>query len=333
MLIAFKLASVANKRRFGGQSQHFGLSGHPIVVHSLGVFGVSHQSRHKKTAINFKFVTNNANHRDPLACPVVFLQHFVAVSLAPLDPLAVHLAALERNKPGRLEHGVFAGSFKRGAVVRVQVKLGGLVFDVKVLRNADHVLVQPIGQVFVANALLLDRRDGHGVWEKPGVLRTREIFCDKAPFGVRSAWILNGGVHVDTKRVANAPDADVLIERVIAAILRQQSDVALAVGYLILASSIVSHVRVRHILNMAHDTIIDFSDFHVRLVIDRDDLAAWAILSLIICYLAHMLGQLVDGQARPSIDRLPLHRSTGSQHVRRPLPLVVGRTCKEPQVV
>jgi hypothetical protein len=46
---------------------------------------------------------------------------------------------------------------------------------------------------------------------------------------------------------------------------------------------------------MANQTIVDLSDFHVCFVIDRDDPAAWPILSLVIRYLSDVLWQFVDG--------------------------------------
>jgi len=84
---------------------------------------------------------------------------------------------------------------------------------------------------------------------------------------------------------------------------------------------------------VAHHAIKHFRNRNVGLVVGRDDLACRAVLTLFVRHLTDVLGQLVDGQAWPRIDRLTLHRTTGRQHVSGPLPLVVGRARHKTQVV
>ena len=91
VFVAFKLTAVPDKGRFRGQGQHLGLLRHPVVVHALGVLGVTHKARHVQTAINFKLVADDADHGNPLASPLVLLKDFVAVDLAIPDAPTVRL--------------------------------------------------------------------------------------------------------------------------------------------------------------------------------------------------------------------------------------------------
>ena len=159
VFVALKLAAVANKRCFGRQSQHFGLLGHPVVVHPLGIFGVAHQSRDIQATVNFKFIANNAYNRYPLARPLAFFKDFVPVDLAVFDSRPVRLTrllGLAVNGPQLL---VFGRSFKRRGVSRVQIERALVVIDVIVVGNADRVLIEPLGQVLVAYAQRLQRRN------------------------------------------------------------------------------------------------------------------------------------------------------------------------------
>ena len=89
VLVALKLTTVADERCLGCQRQHFGFLTNPIVVHTLGIFGISYQARHVQAAIHLKFVADNPNHGNPLACPLAFLKNLVPVDLAVLDPGAI----------------------------------------------------------------------------------------------------------------------------------------------------------------------------------------------------------------------------------------------------
>jgi hypothetical protein len=61
------------------------LGTYPIVVHPLGILGVSHDARHVQATIYLKFVANNAHNRDVLTRPLAFFQNFVPVDLAVVD--------------------------------------------------------------------------------------------------------------------------------------------------------------------------------------------------------------------------------------------------------
>ena len=144
---------------------------------------------------------------------------------------------------------------------------------------------------------------------------------------------MDGRVHVHRERIAYPPDLDVLIKRVVVAILGQDSDVAFSVGDLVLTSGVVSDIRIRYVLNVPHHAVEHFGDGNVGLVVGWNNLASWTVLSLVIGYLPNVLGQLIYGQAWPCVDGLPLHRSTGRQHIGRPLPPIVRATSVELQVV
>ena len=160
-----------------------------------------------------------------------------------------------------------------------------------------------------------------------------DVLGDKAPTGISTARVLNHRVHVDRKRIANAPNLDVLIERVSVAILGQNANVALTVGHLVLAGGVVGYIGIANVLDVPNDAVENLCHLDVGLVIDRDDLGLRAIEALLVGDLMDVLRQLVDRQARPRVDRLALHRPASCQHVGRPLPVVVGRSCVEPQVI
>ena len=121
VLVAFKLTTVANKRRFGCQSQHLGFLANPVVVHALGVFGVTHKARQVHTAFNLKLVTDDANNRNPFTSPFLFLKHLVAVGFDPLDALAIGVTAAQRLAKHHAKRTIFGGVVKRCLVVGVQV--------------------------------------------------------------------------------------------------------------------------------------------------------------------------------------------------------------------
>jgi len=74
---------------------------------------------------------------------------------------------------------------------------------------------------------------------------------------------------------------------------------------------------------VSNDTLKDFCDRDVGFIVRWDDFTRWSVLSLFIRYQSHMLRQLVNRQAWPSVDRLPLHRASGRQHVGWPLPSII----------
>ena len=144
---------------------------------------------------------------------------------------------------------------------------------------------------------------------------------------------MDGGIHVDRERVAHPHDLDVLIERVVVAVLSQNADVAFTVSYLVLAGGVVGNVGIRDVLDVPDHAVIDLGDLGVGVVVSRNNFAARTVLSLVVRDLSDMLGQLVNSQARTGVDRLTLHCTTRCQNVCWPLPVVVRRACIEAQVV
>ena len=106
---------------------------------------------------------------------------------------------------------------------------------------------------------------------------------------------MDGRVHVHRERIAYPPDLDVLIKRVVVAILGQDSDVAFSVGDLVLTSGVVSDIRIRYVFNVPHHAVEHFGDGNVGLVVGWNNLASWTVLSLVIGYLPNVLGQLIYG--------------------------------------
>ena len=140
-------------------------------------------------------------------------------------------------------------------------------------------------------------------------------------------------IHIDAEAVPHAPDLDVLLKRVVVGVFRQQPNVAFTVRYLVLAGGVIRHIRIRDVLDVPDHAVEDVRDLNVSVIIHRDDLGAWPVLSLVVRHLAHVLRQLVNSQAWPSVDRLTLHCASGRQHIRRPLPVVVRATSVELQIV
>ena len=305
----------------------------PVIVHALGILGVTHQARHIHAAIDFELVTDHAHYGNPLARPFALFKDLEAVGLAPHDLFAFGCARAQRLAVHSLKLLVFGRAIKRSHVVGVEVEFLRFALVVEILRNPHRVLAQPLADALVAHALRHKRTDRNGVGELVRVFGLGDVFGNEAPLGVGAARILDRRVHIDAERVADAPDQNVLVEAIVAAIVRQDAQVAFAVSDLVVAGRVVGHIGVRHVLNVTHHAVEDLGNLNVALVVGGDDLAARAVLPLLVRHLTHMLGQLVDGQAGPRIDGLALHRATGSQDVRRPLPLVVGATRHEAQVV
>ena len=208
-----------------------------------------------------------------------------------------------------------------------------LVLDVEVLGDADGVLTDPLSDGLIAHAKAHQGADGRCIGVHALVFSFRQVFRDEAPAGICARGVLDHGVHVDAEAVADAPDLDVLIEGVFVAILSQQTDVAFAVGHLVLAGGVVGHVSVRDVLDVANHAVEHIGHVHVSLVVSRDHLDAGTVHALLVRHLVDVLGQLVDGQAGAGVDGLTLHGTTGLEHVSGPLPLVVWGACVEPQVI
>ena len=333
VFVAFKLTAVADERCLGRQCQHLCFLADPIVVHALGIFGVTHKARHVQAAIDFKFVAHNTHDRDPFAGPLVFGQDFIPVDLAVLDLGVLHDALALRFAVDRLELLVFTRTSKSSHVAWVQVKRAFFVVDVIVVSDADRVLVQPVADGLVTHAQRLQRRDGRSVWIHAFVLSSGHVFSNEAPLGIRARWILDEWVHVDRERVANTANLNVLVECVRVAVFSQDADVAFAVGNLVLTRCVVRHVGVRDVLDVPNHAVEDICHFHVGVVIHGDNFGAWAVLTHVVRDLMHVLRQFVDCQCGARVDGLPLHRAAGGQDVRWPLPVVVRRASVEAQVV
>ena len=93
----------------------------PVVVHALGVFGVSDDTGDENAAIDLKFIANYANNRYPLARPVAFLKDFVPIDAAPLDFAAVHKARFDGFDAHHLHLLCVGRISKHRDVVRVQM--------------------------------------------------------------------------------------------------------------------------------------------------------------------------------------------------------------------
>ena len=100
---------------------------------------------------------------------------------------------------------------------------------------------------------------------------------------------MDGGIHVNTERIPHPANADVLIERIIIAIVGVEPDVALAIGDLILAGRVVGHVGVRDVFDMPHQPVEYLSHLNVGFIVSRDDLTRGAVLALVVGDLLNML--------------------------------------------
>ena len=118
------------------------------------------------------------------------------------------------------------------------------MLDVEVLRDADGVFVDPRGERLVADTLLLERGVRERVGELTLVLFFGDVFADEAPVRVRTAGVLDGGVHINRKRIADPTDLNILVKTVIVAVLRQQSDVAFAISDLVFTRGVVRNISV-----------------------------------------------------------------------------------------
>ena len=118
-------------------------------------------------------------------------------------------------------------------------------------------------------------------------------------------------VHVHAKCVTDTANLNVLIKRIVVAILSQQPDVTFAVSDLVVAGCVIRNVGVGHILNVAHHTVEDFCYLYVSVVIRGYYFTVWTVLTLFVGYLTDVLWQLVDCQAWTCVDSLTLHTAAG----------------------
>ena len=195
----------------------------PIVVHALGIFGVSDDAGHKNAPIDLKFVANDPNDRYPLARPLAFFKDFVPVDAAPLDFASVDLAGLERFEPHCLHLLRVGRIIKHGDVVGVQIERRRLIFGVEILRNANRIFVNPLAERLVANALLFQAGNQAGVGVAAFKFFFEDVFGDETPLRIRPAGVLDGWVHIHRKRIPHPANLDVLVEGVVVAILGQDA--------------------------------------------------------------------------------------------------------------
>jgi hypothetical protein len=86
-----------------------------------------------------------------------------------------------------------------------------------------------------------------------------------------------------------------LVKATIVAVFCQQTEIALAVRHLVLAGCVVGYVSIRDVLDVPDDTVKYLSYLYVCLIVSRNYLAAWPVLSLVVGYLLYVLGKFVDG--------------------------------------
>ena len=165
------------------------------------------------------------------------------------------------------------------------------------------------------------------------VLFAGQVLRDKAILRVCAGRVLDHRIHVHREAVTDSTDLDVLLKRVVVAVLGQEANVPLPVSHLVLARSIISYVSVADVLNVPDHAVEDFGDLNVSVVVNRNDLGRRPVLPLVVGHLTNVLRQLVDRQARACVDRLTLHRASSRQHIGGPLPVVVGTACVELEVV
>jgi hypothetical protein len=120
---------------------------------------------------------------------------------------------------------------------------------------------------------------------------------------------LHRRVHEHGEAVTDAPDLDVLIERLRVTILSQEPEVAFPVGDLRLTGCVIGNVCIRYVLDVANHSVKYAGHFGVGLVVCRDDLTTGSVLTLFIRYLLDVLWELVDRQRWASVDGLPLDRA------------------------
>ena len=274
VFIPFKLTAVPNKRCFRCQRQHFGLLRNPIVVHPLGVLGISHNARHIQLAVYLKLIAHHPYYGDVLTSPVLrAFQKLKTVGLAPLHHPAGRLTGTDGLQPHRFNALGLGRAGKRRDVVGIQVQGGLLVLNKEILSNPYRIFVDPLRDRRITHPLGQNRRDRSRIRVQALVFFLGDVLGDQAPLGISTTRVLDRGVHVDREAVSDPANLDVLIKASLINVLGQNPDVALTIRYLILASSVVGYVSVRDILNVTDDTVQDLSHLKVSLVVGRDNLA------------------------------------------------------------
>jgi hypothetical protein len=61
-----------------------------------------------------------------------------------------------------------------------------------------------------------------------------------------------------------------LVKGIIVAVLSEQTDIAFALGHLVLTRRVIRYIRIRDVLYMAYKPVKDFSDFDIGLVVHRN---------------------------------------------------------------
>ena len=153
LLISLKLTAVANKWCLGCQRQHLCFLRNPIIVHTLGVFRVSHQTADVHPAIYLKFVAYNTDNGDIFTRPVLLFQHLKTVGFAPFDPFYVHIPRFDGFQAHHFSLFRFGRTNHRGDAAVVHVQFLGLMLDVEILGNPHRVLVDPSVQLTIPNAI------------------------------------------------------------------------------------------------------------------------------------------------------------------------------------
>ena len=218
--------------------------GNPVVVHPLGILGITHKARDVHTTVNFPLVADHADNRNGLTNPVLTLQHLVTVGLAPLYGLHVRGTLAQDGHTHCLGTLGLGRTLNSRDVTGVQVERLALMLDVEVLSDTDSSVANPLRQPLVADTPRHDRRDRLGVRELTLVLIHRQVFGDEAPLGIRPARVLDGGVHVHGERVTDALNANVLVKGVFIAVLGEYANVTLAVGDLVVTGGVVGNVGI-----------------------------------------------------------------------------------------
>ena len=172
---------------------------HPVVVHALGILGITHKARHVQTTVNFKLIANNADYGDVFPRPIAFFKNFITVNLAVFNLDTIRFTRFFRFAINCFQLFVLWGAFKSGHVARVQVKRCSVVVYIVVISNADSVFGEPLAQILVAHTQRLQGGDGRRVRVHALVVGAADVFSDEAPLGVCTSRVLDGWIHVDAK--------------------------------------------------------------------------------------------------------------------------------------
>ncbi len=73
-------------------------------------------------------------------------------------------------------------------------------------------------------------------------LLTGHVLSNETPLGIRPTGVLDVRVHIDRERVSHTSDTNVLVERIVVAVFRQDADIAFAIRHLVLTGGVVSNI-------------------------------------------------------------------------------------------